>query len=185
MGFFDEKPIPIEGLRMIRRLVELLAALPEAEHLAQQHHEAWAGYLVDAGIKLNEIEAFGAWYPQYHTIHPAFGQVVQGAQYLRKHGSLPPHRIPCEVEILAGQLINTVESAGFSDGTSVNALLLAATLLHRRDYQRLDNNVDKDGIAEELAGTVRVSMYISDDILTEINRGTGALGHLREMFNPD
>jgi hypothetical protein len=179
-----EQPISLEGIKLVRIFSACLERLPEEQRLPQSAHEVWSMPLSEAQVTEAQMITVGNWYAQHHRTGPSLPYVLRAVRALKAKGSLPPNRLAGKVERNAMLILQALGGMGISPEDCAQSLMLAGTLAHLAVYRHKYPTVDRHLLRSEVEGLARMSDYMADEILDEIEQGQGDLQGLRDiLFN--
>ena len=176
-------PIRLDYYRLVKRLNEHFADLPEAL-IPEEIHEAWAGYFQEMAITQEEIDLIGLWYSRHYSVSLDIPSLNHYLRYLRLHAALPHQRLPGQTETDAGSILKACAALGLSRYRLTDGLFQAAALVHHASYRSDCPSVSPEHIRTEIEGRARLADYFSHDILDEAQDGYGAAAHLRKVLFP-
>lgn len=176
-------PIRLDYYRLVKRLNEHFADLPEAL-IPEEIHEAWAGYFQEMAITQEEIDLIGRWYSRHYSVSLDIPSLNHYLRYLRLHTALPDQRLPGQTETDAGSILKACAALGLSRYRLTDGLFQAAALVHHASYRSDCPSVSPEHIRTEIEGRARLADYFSHDILDEAQDGYGAAAHLRKILFP-
>jgi hypothetical protein len=177
-----EEPISLEGIKLVRIFAACLAHLPEERGLPQSAHEIWSMPLSEAKVTEAQMLTVGNWYAEHHLTGPSLPYVLHALRTLKSNGSLPTSRLAGKIERNAMNVLKSLEGMGISTEECAQSLMLAGTLAHLAVYRRKHPDVDRSYLRNEVEGLARMSDYMADEILDEIERGQGDLQDLRPVL---
>ncbi len=184
-SIFDDGPVSLPHLRMVKQLAELLEPLGENGILPAEHHTSWADFFRSHDMTADEAEKIGKWYVKHHTICPSMPDISTALTFLRKHKTLPSQRITSPTELLAGELLQFLSERGIELPNAVRALAQAAALAQLAYYRADSPRTDRTYVKMELEGIARQADFFADDILAEARQGVGGLAHLEPYLFPE
>ena len=181
MNLFDE-PVSLLGTKLVRAFAKQLESMPEECQLPQSCFDIWSAPLAETNASESQMTALGVWYAKHHKTCPSLPYIRQAAITLVSEGALPDHRIANRIERDALAILKTAELLGMSADDCANALVLAGALAHLSTYRRRHPDVDRTYLRMEIEGIARMSDYVADEILDEIQQNKGDLRALREYL---
>ncbi|MGA4480887.1 hypothetical protein ACPA2N_22280 [Ectopseudomonas hydrolytica] len=181
MNLFDE-PVSLLGTKLVRAFAKQLESMPEDCRLPQSSFDTWSAPLAETNATESQMTVLGVWYAKHHKTCPSLPYIRQAAITLVSEGALPDHRIANRIERDALAILKTAELLGMSADDCANALVLAGALAHLSTYRRRHPDVDRAYLRMEIEGIARMSDYVADEILDEIQQNKGDLRALREYL---
>ncbi|HBP6379898.1 TPA: hypothetical protein L6A07_32520 [Pseudomonas aeruginosa] len=184
LNLFGTETPSLEGRRLVKRFAESLRGLAEAERLPESSFETWGEVFAKESMTLEEAEWLGNWYSMYHQRGPSLGYIMFALRRLRAEGELPEHMIAGSEDLLAQKIIKFLHDEGVSPDIAVNSLFMAAALSHVAYYRKHHPSTDRAYVRSELEGKARVSDWLVDQVLDEVEAGVGDLKALKPILFP-
>ncbi|EPG9350573.1 hypothetical protein ACKU3Z_029630 [Pseudomonas aeruginosa] len=182
---FSEQPVSLPHLRMVKKLADQLKGFEESNRLPVEYHETWARCFQEIQITEAEADVIGKWYVQHHSICPSIPYVNIALKFLREHRTLPNQRIACKTELLAGEILGFLSERRIELHEATRALAQASALTQLAYYRNESPYTDRDDVKGELEGIARLADFFADDILNEVQQGTGSLAYLEKYLIQD
>lgn len=181
MKLFDE-PVSLLGTKLVRAFAKQLESMPEDCQLPQSSFDIWSAPLAETNASEDQLSEVGVWYAKHHKTAPSLPYIRHAAFTLVSEGSLPEHRIANHIEKDALAILKTAELLGMPASDCANAFILAGVLAHLSTYRRRHPHVSRPYLRMEIEGIARMSDYVADEILDEIQQNKGDLRALREYL---
>jgi hypothetical protein len=182
---FSEQPVSLPHLRMVKKFADHLEGFEESNRLPVESHETWARCFQEIQITEVEADKIGKWYAQHHTICPSIPNVNIALKFLREHRTLPTQRLACNTELLAGEILGFLSERGIELHEATRALAQASALTQLAYYRNESPSTDLAYVKMELEGFARLAYHFADDILNEVQQGTGSLANLEKYLIQD
>ncbi len=182
-----EAPVSIESLRMVRWLNDQIEARLGAEHrIPQEAIDTWARVFAESAITQIEVETFAAWHAEHYQERPQIPLINRAIIHLREHGSLPAHRLACQNEVTAVDLLKLLEEAGMTLHDARHSLCVAAAMAQVGYYHQHDREygfeTDPVFVEHELVGCTRFALLKARDLMPEIEQDAGMLSEARKYL---
>lgn len=184
MNLLGPETPSLEGRRLVKKFAESLRGMAEAERLPESSFETWGECFAEGNMTLEEAEWLGNWYSMYHKRSPSLGYIMHALRRLRAEGELPEHMIAGSEDLLAQKIIKFLHDEGASGDNAVNSLFMAAALSHVAYYRKHHPSIDRVYLRTELEGKARVSDWLVDQVLDEVEAGVGDLKALKPILFP-
>lgn len=182
LSIFDPETPSLEGRRLIKRFAASMSQMASESQVPESAFETWGECFAKECMTMEEAEWVGNWYSMYHQRSPSLPYIMSALSRLRVAGELPEHMIAGYENLLAQKIIKFLHDEGVTPGESVNGLFVAAALSHLSTYRTSYPDIDRAYQRSELEGKARLSDWLADEVLDEIEAGVGELRNLKPIL---